>query len=83
MELFRQLVNRQTDGRTDGLTELFLKSLSRLKRFASKVGDMLAMSDEVKRNRKMPSSSTVSMQLMDMVSNPKLKAAFVNKPRDF
>ena len=35
MELFRQLgnrqTNRQTDKQTDGLTELFLKSLSRLK----------------------------------------------------
>ena len=31
MELFRQLDNGQTDRQTDGLTELFLKSLSRLK----------------------------------------------------
>ena len=30
MELFRQLDNKQTDKQTDGLTELFLKSLSRL-----------------------------------------------------
>ena len=36
MELFRQLdfrqTDKQTDRQTDGLTELFLKSLSRLKR---------------------------------------------------
>ena len=36
MELFGQLddkwTDRQTDRQTDGLTELFLKSLSRLKR---------------------------------------------------
>ena len=31
MELFRQLDDGQTDRRTNGLTELFLKSLSRLK----------------------------------------------------
>ena len=35
MELFRQLdfrqTDKQTDRQTDGLTELFLKSLSRLK----------------------------------------------------
>ena len=32
MELFRQLDDRQMDRQTDGLTELLLKSLSRLKR---------------------------------------------------
>ena len=31
MELFIQLGNRQTNRQTNGLTELFLKSLSRLK----------------------------------------------------
>ena len=31
MELFRQLDDGQTDRQTDGLTELFLKSLSQLK----------------------------------------------------
>ena len=31
IEVFRQLVHKQTNRQTDGLTELFLKSLSRLK----------------------------------------------------
>ena len=33
MELFRHIDNGQTDKQTNGLTELFLKSLSRLKSF--------------------------------------------------
>ena len=48
MELFRQLDDKQTNKRTDGLTELFLKSLSRLKKFNDGcVGGMLQIQSQL------------------------------------
>ena len=48
MELFRQLDDKRTDKRTDGLTELFLKSLSRLKKFNDGcVGGMLQIQSQL------------------------------------
>ena len=52
MELFRQLDDKQTDKQTDGLTELFLKSLSRLKNEKNNFGISLFREGFIRKKKK-------------------------------
>ena len=61
MELFRQLDDKQTNGQTDGLTELFLKSAIATEK------TVLGLVSILEKNKYLPLSTIVVPELMGSV----------------